>query len=201
MITTNTQEQESFLVFNMRDAFFGIPVEFGQEIFQVDRIVSLPRVSPVLAGIVNLRGKIISVFDPTVLLWGIEHLEKNKDRVEGIHRTILLLTISDQELGILVGEIPQLLAIQEFKGIEQSYLEEKGISNYEIAKKIGISESNNEIIILDLNTILKGVIKKGEGIKVPTDEVDDFNMDQFTGTEESTNEDNHDFDQYTLPDE
>ena len=200
MISTNSQETESFLVFNMRDEDFGISVDYGIEVFQTEKLVALPRVSPVLSGIANLRGKIISVFNPAILLWGSEYLDK--EQIKAGNKIILLVMVDNQELGILVHEIPQMIAIQEFKEIQADYLDKKGISNHEIVKQIGVTESNDEVIILNLKTLLKGYLIKSESIKVPTEEVDEFNMDQFTLDEESTDENEEfDYDQYTIPDE
>ncbi|MHA2074718.1 MAG: chemotaxis protein CheW, partial [Candidatus Hodarchaeales archaeon] len=107
-----------FIIFGIADDLFGLEVDNLKEVFQTNNILQLPRTSELLAGIVNLRGVIISVFDLSMLLWGNASQslsDKTSVDVSEITMNILLTTIKEQDVGILVDHIYHLGEITSFK--------------------------------------------------------------------------------------
>ena len=175
------------LIFRIADDLYGLEVHYLKEVFQTGNILKLPRTSSVLEGIVNLRGYIVSIFNLSVLLWGEDSLEEiNSSKNESSSNIILLVTIKDQDIGILVDQIHQLDTITDFKTKENSDFPKRTLLNPSLISKIGFLDNKQTVFILNLEELLGDFIstKKSDKPKTTTSD-DDFNFN---------------FDQYTLPD-
>ncbi len=176
------------LIFGIADDLYGLEVHYLKEVFQSGDILKLPRTSSVLEGIVNLRGYIVSIFNLSVLLWGTESSkeEETTSKIESNSNIILLVTVKNQDIGILVDQIHQLDTITEFKGKDDSYFHERELLNPSLVSKIGLLDDKQAVFILDLEGLLEDFVtsRKSEKKKI-TSRDEDFNFD---------------FDQYTLPD-
>ena len=91
-------------------------------------ITRVPKAPKYIKGLINLRGSIKSLVDLSLLL-NVNHQNEQNN--------MIILTIEDEEIGILVDEVEEVLDIEE-KSIQkldkdadktQPYL--KGILNYE----------------------------------------------------------------------
>ncbi|MFX0125226.1 MAG: chemotaxis protein CheW [Candidatus Hodarchaeota archaeon] len=194
------------LIFRIAEDLYGLEVHYLKEVFQTGNILKLPRTSSVLEGIVNLRGYIVSIFNLSVLLWGKD--SHKEDEVSDKTNIILLVTIKDQDIGILVDQIHQLDTITEFKSAEKSYFQGRELLNPSLVSKVGLLDNKQTVLILDLEGLLGDFItsKKSER-KMTTDEDFDFNFDQYTlpdpdeASEISTLDasNNYDIDQLNLP--
>ncbi|MFX0086728.1 MAG: chemotaxis protein CheW [Candidatus Hodarchaeota archaeon] len=176
-----------YLIFGIADDLYGLEVGKLKEVFQTDRILKLPRTSELLAGIVNLRGVIISVFDLSILLWGKKLGVKSKGS-NGAQSdqlvNVLLTTIKGQEVGILVDHIHHLGEITKFDEKNTAELEKKGFLNTSVITKVGQLEDERKIFVLDLVGLLTDYVSSTKR-KVAIQKDDDLDFD---------------FSQYTLPD-
>ncbi|MFX1505257.1 MAG: chemotaxis protein CheW [Promethearchaeota archaeon] len=175
------------LIFRIANDLYGLEVHYLKEVFQTGNILKLPRTSSVLEGIVNLRGYIVSIFNLSVLLWGDDsRKEEGSSKNKSSSNIILLVTIKDQDIGILVDQIHQLDTITDFKTKDDSYFQERVLLNPSLISKIGFLENKHTVFILNLEELLGDFItsKKSDRPKTTTSD-EDFNFD---------------FDQYTLPD-
>ncbi|UCG01189.1 MAG: chemotaxis protein CheW [Candidatus Heimdallarchaeota archaeon] len=197
------------LIFRISNDLYGIEVHYLKEVFQTRNILKLPRTSSVLEGIVNLRGYIVSIFNLSVLLWGKDSREKDEISSNTNSNVILLVTIKDQDIGILVDQIHQLDTITEFKSANNSYFQGKELLNPSLVSKIGLLKNGQTIFILDLEGLLGDfVTSKTSGRKMTSDEDFDFDFDQYTlpdpdeASEKSSSDKsaNFDMDQLNLPD-
>ena len=116
------------VVFKLGDEHFAVETDRVQSINDIMSITRVPKAPKYIKGLINLRGSIKSLVDLNLLL--------NVNR-ENEQNNIIILTVEDEEIGILVDEVEEVLDIEE-KSIQkldkdvdktQPYL--KGILNYE----------------------------------------------------------------------
>lgn len=116
------------VVFKLGDEHFAVETDRVQSINDIMSITRVPKAPKYIKGLINLRGSIKSLVDLNLLL-NVSH--------ENEHNNIIILTVEDEEIGILVDEVEEVLDIDE-KNIQkldkdndknQPYI--KGILNYE----------------------------------------------------------------------
>lgn len=116
------------VVFKLGDEHFAVETDRVQGINDIMSITRVPKAPKYIKGLINLRGSIKSLVDLNLLL-NVSH--------ENEQNNIIILTVEDEEIGILVDEVEEVLDIEE-KNIQkldkdadktQPYI--KGILNYE----------------------------------------------------------------------
>lgn len=68
----NPQSGKSYVLFPMGDRRFALPAEFVEELARPDHLQTFPHRTPLLAGVLVRRGKIVPVFDVAQILVGPE---------------------------------------------------------------------------------------------------------------------------------
>ena len=186
--------QEKFLIFGIGSNSFGVSINNLKEVFQAKKLLKLPRVSPALSGVVNLRGKILSVFNPVNLIWGDTPPKKVKDAFnKGTIPTVLLISLQNREFGVLVNDIPNLIEINEFSKANGEKLSKIGVQDQSIISQEGVISEKEKFLILDLNKLFTKYISKE-----PIDEYESISRKDLY---EDDSETDFDYDQFTLPDE
>lgn len=116
------------VVFKLGDEHFAVETDRVQSINDIMSITRVPKAPAYIKGLINLRGSIKSLVDLNLLLDVNRGNEQNN---------IIILTVEDEEIGISVDEVEEVLDIDE-KSIQklnkdndknQPYV--KGILNYE----------------------------------------------------------------------
>ena len=116
------------VVFKLGDEHFAVETDRVQSINDIMSITKVPKAPSYIRGLINLRGSIKSLVDLNLLLDVNHGNEQN---------SIIILTVEDEEIGISVDEVEEVLDIDE-KNIQklnkdndkiQPYI--KGILNYE----------------------------------------------------------------------
>ena len=116
------------VVFKLGDEHFAVETDRVQSINDIMSITRVPKAPKYIKGLINLRGSIKSLVDLSLLL-NVNHQNEQNN--------MIILTIEDEEIGILVDEVEEVLDIEE-KNIQkldkdadktQPYI--KGILNYE----------------------------------------------------------------------
>ncbi|MHA2247901.1 MAG: chemotaxis protein CheW, partial [Candidatus Hodarchaeales archaeon] len=192
-MTTVLQAEEAkgdrYLIFRISKDLYGLEVRYLKEVFQSGNILKLPRTSAVLEGIVNLRGYIVSIFNLSILLWGIDHLKKEEisPKIDSKRNVILLLTIKDQDVGVLVDQIHRLDTITDFVAKDDTHFQGRELLNPSLISQIGFLDGKEKIFVLDLEGLLGGFLTAKRLSKKDTKIGDGGDFD-------------FDFDQYTLPD-
>ncbi|MFX0184410.1 MAG: chemotaxis protein CheW, partial [Candidatus Hodarchaeota archaeon] len=183
MATSTMQETEKYLIFKVAEDLYGLDVTYLKEVFQTKKILKLPRTSEILAGIVNLRGYIVSIFDLYKLLWGFDS-RSNIEILEELDlpsqtKIVLLLTIKNQDVGILADQIYQLAEITEFGKKDTTFFKGRELQNDSLVTKIGFLDDNQEVFILNLDVLLSGYVVPTKIRKAPVQEDDVFDFDQY----------------------
>ncbi len=180
MTMLQTQMSNRYLVFQIEDDYYGIKIDFIKEVYKSDKILKLPKTSEVLAGIIDLRGYILSVFDLSVLLWDAH----NNEKLEKIENIILIATVQGQDVGILVDQIDRLVEITDFAKADSSTINGKKLTNSSLITRIGKLDESLEIHIVDLEKAIGGYLTMIKSPETLPSEVEDLDFD---------------FSQYTLP--
>ncbi|MHA2174274.1 MAG: chemotaxis protein CheW [Candidatus Hodarchaeales archaeon] len=182
MNAKQTTMSNRYLVFQIMNDYYGIKIDFIKEVYNSNKILKLPKTSQVLAGIIDLRGYILSVFDLSMLLWEVE----NQKEIEESQNIILVVTVHGQDIGILVDQIYRLIEITDFTKVDSVSFNEKKLVNSSLITQIGKLAEDMNVYIVDPEKAMENhltMVKSPE--KMPLEEEDlDF-----------------DFSQYTLPDE
>ncbi|MHA2347826.1 MAG: chemotaxis protein CheW [Candidatus Hodarchaeales archaeon] len=182
MNAKQTTMSNRYLVFQIMNDYYGIKIDFIKEVYNSNKILKLPKTSQVLAGIIDLRGYILSVFDLSMLLWEVE----NQKKIEESQNIILVVTVHGQDIGILVDQIYRLIEITDFTKVDSVSFNEKKLVNSSLITQIGKLAEDMNVYIVDPEKAMENhltMVKSPE--KMPLEEEDlDF-----------------DFSQYTLPDE
>src|SRR5688572_31078082 len=95
---------EQFCSFRLGAEWYGIPIARVREVVRVGQIAFLPSAPPHVAGIINLRGSIVSVTDPK-RLFGLSQVPVNDQ-----HRIVVIET-DTAETGLLVDEVGEVLVV------------------------------------------------------------------------------------------
>jgi purine-binding chemotaxis protein CheW len=133
--------------FRVGQEVFGVPINLVHEIVRVPEITSVPDSPGCVQGVINLRGKIVSVVDLR-RRFGQREIKPNKKN------RILVTEVAGKLVGLIVDSASEVLKIPE-NDIELPPVFDQGEGNY----VTGVGKLNGRLIILiDLNKILK----KGE---------------------------------------
>lgn len=134
----DTVEDKQVVVFQLGDEEFGASIDNVREIRKMDdqKITLVPKTKDYIAGIVNLRGKIIPVLDLRAR-FGMEKTAKEENR-------IIVIEVQNEVCGVIVDSVQEVLKVSKesieaapdmVAGINKDYLE-------------GIAKVNGRLIIL-----------------------------------------------------
>ncbi len=127
---------------------FGVPIGLVHEIVRVPEITAVPDSPDYVEGVINLRGKIVSVIDLRKR-FGEKHLERNKKN------RILVTDVEGKLVGLIVDAASEVLKIPE----SEVELPPPAIGEGDVNYVTGLGKLNGRLIILiDLSRVLK----KGE---------------------------------------
>ncbi|UII20769.1 chemotaxis protein CheW [Fulvivirga ligni] len=130
-----------YLVFSLGQENFGAPAKMITEILEVPTITKVPRSSPEMRGVINLRGSVVPIVDIRNKL-GLNYAEDTEDT-----RIIIMEILMDdhyEKVGAVVDDM------QEVLDIRPEQIKEIGSSNrkYEAAFTNEIAEVQDQTIYL-----------------------------------------------------
>lgn len=103
---TNLELDRRFLLFNIGEVAYGLPLRYVLEIIYMQPITHVPGTDSFVQGIINLRGKIVPVIDMRSHL-GMEPGTYSKDA------NIVITFNGDRYVGILVDHVSTVVAAEE----------------------------------------------------------------------------------------
>ncbi len=144
LMDTETDMEGKYLTFHTDQQLFGIPISKVVEIISMLEITPVPEYPSHIKGIINLRGRIISVIDMRIRL--------NKDQGIYNERTcIVVIDISGRHVGFIVDEVKEVLDVAYSDISERSQLTYTSDNDY----LTGFAKLNDEVILLlDMDKIL-----------------------------------------------
>ncbi|WP_099187202.1 chemotaxis protein CheW [Tepidibacter mesophilus] len=137
----NTQER--YVIFKLKDEFYGININYVQTIEKMIEITRVPKANVYVKGVINLRGEIVPVIDLRKR-FNIESYNYDKDS------RIIVNKIDDMLVGFIVDSATEVKEIYK-DDIDYSIVDE-GFNDGFIK---GIGKIEEQIIILiDVNKVL-----------------------------------------------
>ncbi len=97
---------QQFCTFFLEDQFFGVPVEQVQEVIRYQEMTRVPLVSPVIRGLINLRGQIVMAID-------LRRRMSMPDRPDSELPMNVVVRTEDGAVSFLVDEIGDVLEAEE----------------------------------------------------------------------------------------
>ncbi len=142
--------------FKIGKEVFGVYIHNVQEIIRVPEITPVPEMPSFVEGVVNLRGKIVSIIDLSKRL-----------KIEGSSRTktsrILIVEVEKKVIGLLVGAVTEILRLPP-ESIEPA---PDIITSVGAEYIMGVGKLQEKLIIL---LDLKSILKPEEIRKIASDE-------------------------------
>lgn len=123
---------------------YGVPISLVREIVRVPEITAVPNAQQHVEGVINLRGKVISVVDLRKR-FGETNLDNSKKN------RIVVVELQNRTVGLIVNSASEVLKISP------SDIESPGsvFLNAENDYVTGVGKLNNRLVILiDLNKLL-----------------------------------------------
>lgn len=107
LVTEEDDAQKSkYMTFKSGNEFFGLKIQYVNEIIQIPSITEVPRTEEYIKGLINLRGKIIPVIDV--------RLRFKQETFEYNDRTcIIVVIVNDVTVGLIVEQIAEVIEIKE----------------------------------------------------------------------------------------
>lgn len=151
-------EKDKYITFKSGNEFFGLKIEFVNEIIVFQEITEIPESEDYIKGLINLRGKIIPVIDVRIR-FKQEPFEYN-DRT-----CIIVINYKDIVVGLIVEQIAEVVEITE--------------ENILPSPKIGKSESTQDKFVTAIG-------KVGEEVKLLLDLEKLLNDEELAKVEKTT---------------
>ncbi len=137
---------------------FGVPIDLVHEIVRVPEITAVPDAPEYVEGVINLRGKIISVIDLRKR-FGEKKIERNRKN------RILVAEIERKMVGLIVDAASEVLRVS------QNEIEDPPdvLNEAEVKYVTGVGKLNGRLVILvDLAKIMqKGELRRLGEMTIP----------------------------------
>ncbi len=143
---TNETKREKYLIFSLLDENYGIPLSSVKEVIGVTDITKVPNVPEYFKGLINLRGRIISVLDLRC------KLNLPRSEYQDKKACIIIVEIDEFTLGTIVDDVS---AVEGFMSDQI----ERGLDiNSKVSREfiIGVAKNNekNLTLLLDISRVL-----------------------------------------------
>ncbi len=140
------QKKDKYVTFKSGQEFFGIKIQYVNEIIVFQEITEIPECENYIKGLINLRGKIIPVIDVR-LRFGQEPIEYN-DRT-----CIIVLNVNDTVVGLIVERIAEVVEISQKNIIPSPSIGKKDKAHHVFVNSIG-KVGNSVKLLLDPDKLL-----------------------------------------------
>jgi len=134
------------LIFSLDHEKYGVPLSTVKEVIGMTNITPIPHVPKFFKGLINLRGKIISVIDLRI------KLALPQVPYQAKQTSIIITDVNDLTIGTIVDDV------QEVIGFEQEQIEtELDIASSvqrEYIDGVAKSEDNTLVLLLDIRKVL-----------------------------------------------
>ena len=102
--TAGEQATEEFVTVRIADQLFGLPIEQVQDVFMPDAITEVPLAAPEVAGVLNLRGRIVTAIDMRKRL-------NLPIREDGARRMAVGIASKGESYGIVIDKVGEVLRL------------------------------------------------------------------------------------------
>ncbi|WP_316348447.1 chemotaxis protein CheW [Desulfuromonas acetoxidans] len=140
--TMDTAQKDLYLTFHIGSEDFGIDIAHVIEIIGIQRITAVPDMPHYMQGVINLRGKVISVMDVR-LRFDMEQREYD-DRT-----CVVVVNVGEDTVGLIVDRVNEVVEISsnQIQPVPQLQLNEDYI--------MGLGKLNDEVkILIDVDRLI-----------------------------------------------
>lgn len=106
MTMTDTAKLSDYVTFSAAEQMFGLPIERVQDVFKPSRITRVPLAGPEIAGVLNLRGRIVTAIELRIRLGLGAREGGNGPMAIGIE-------LRGELFGLLVDAVGEVLKLSE----------------------------------------------------------------------------------------
>ncbi|MFZ9596313.1 MAG: chemotaxis protein CheW [Bdellovibrionia bacterium] len=101
---------KKFIIIRLGSSSFAVALANVREVLGLKEVAALPNMPTYFAGLINLRGKIVSVVDLKKSLKSV-HLSVSEERIK--RSCIVMIEVSHQYYGAIVDDIVEVLSVDE----------------------------------------------------------------------------------------
>ena len=142
----NTKVMQKYIIFTIDGERYGIPLFSVKEVIGIVKVTPIPHVPDFFKGLINLRGRIISVIDMRLKL-GIEEINYVPKKT-----SIIIFDVNDLTIGSIVDDVNEVIGFTDGQ-IEQK-LELSNCIKKKYILNIAKSVENKLIMLLDIHKML-----------------------------------------------
>ena len=106
MTMIDTAKLSDYVTFSAAEQMFGLPIERVQDVFKPSRITRVPLAGPEIAGVLNLRGRIVTAIELRIRLGLGAREDGNGPMAIGIESR-------GESFGLLVDAVGEVLKLSE----------------------------------------------------------------------------------------
>lgn len=175
---------KKFVIFELNDSKLAVPVEQISQITKFERVFPLPNAPSYILGVINLRGKIISLIDLEKRL-NLRSVEPNLEE----SKQILFVDLGFETVGMLIDRVVTLANISSDEisedlelitgQISMEYLKGAAIQNEDIIIILNLDMILSEYEIqeiIDIKSRLEKALETREKIEISEEELVDLNL-------------------------
>ena len=111
-----------YICFGLGSEEFGIPLLTVKEVLAIPDITPVPQTPPHFLGIINLRGKVISIMDLRAK-FGIKFSTTEET-------TVIILDFGDYQLGVVVDRVDSVLSLNSDQISSKPHIESSKSTDY-----------------------------------------------------------------------
>ena len=133
-----------YIVTQLGEEQYGIDINLISNIVRMQKITRVPKVTPYIRGVINLRGEVIPVISLRLKM-GL-----SDDEITKKTRIIILTLEQHESIGVLVDEVKEVVTLDSTQIDKVAYDSKEGAINF----VSGVGKRGSELIsLLDLNSI------------------------------------------------
>ncbi len=142
-----SSQRRKYLVFKLHNEKFGIELSSVKEVIGLTEITEVPQVPSFFQGLINLRGKIISVIDLRKKM-GLPSAEYEPKKT-----SIIITEMQDVVLGVVVDDVDEVASYEKEQQIEES-IDVQGKISKEYLQGVAKTEDSKLVLLMNINKIL-----------------------------------------------
>ena len=139
-------KRSKYLIFSLAEERYGIPLSSVKEVIGLTEITSVPHAPSYFKGLINLRGRIISVIDFRL------KLSLPKFEYEPKKSSIVIVEFENYVIGMIVDDVNEVIGF-EANQIEND-LNMSGSTNQDYLIGVAKTEDKRLILLLEVSKIL-----------------------------------------------
>mgnify|MGYP002640780839 CR=1 FL=1 len=139
--------RRKYLVFKLGSEKFGVELSSVKEVIGLTKITEVPQVPSFFQGLINLRGKIISVIDLRKKM-GLKATDYQPKKT-----SIIITEVHSVVLGLIVDDVEEVASYEVEQQIEEA-IDVQGSVSKEYLQGVAKTEDNKLVLLMNTNQIL-----------------------------------------------